>query len=143
MRPLGVTLIAILTWLRASLYVLVGLMLIGVGHLSARLVSAVATDSFLGNLLSGLGKALGFGALAIALVYVIVGAGMWLLKNWARMATLVFAILWLLSSLLGVVRYPTLWHIVRVGVNVAILAYLLLPQVKRVFETTALAPTKL
>jgi hypothetical protein len=143
MRPLGVSLIAILTWLRASLYVLVALMLIGVGHLSARLVSAVATDSFLGNLLSGLGKALGFGALAIALVYVIVGVGMWLLKNWARMATLVFAILWLLSSLLGVVRYPTLWHIVRVGVNVAILAYLLLPQVKRVFETTALAPTKL
>jgi hypothetical protein len=143
MRPLGVTLIAILTWLRASLYVLVALMLIGVGHLSARLVSAVATDSFLGNLLSGLGKGLGFGALAIALVYVIVGVGMWLLKNWARMATLVFAILWLLSSLLGVVRYPTLWHIVRVGVNLAILAYLLLPQVKRVFETTALAPTKL
>lgn len=143
MRPLGVTLIAILTWLRASLYAVVGLMLVGVGHLSARLVSAVATDSFLEKLLSGLGKALGFGALAIALVYVIVGVGIWLLKNWARMATLVFGALWLLSSLLGVIRYPTAWHIVRVAVNVAILVYLLLPPVKRVFETTALAPAKL
>ncbi len=143
MRPLGVTLIAILTWLRASLYALVGLMLIGVGHLSARLVSAVATDSFLGNVLSGLGKTLGFGALAIALVYVIVGVGMWLLKNWARLATLVFTVMWLLSSLLGVVRYPTPWHIVRVAINISILVYLLLPQVKRVFEGTALTAAKL
>jgi hypothetical protein len=44
MRPIGVTLIAVMDWLRAFLFALGGLALIGVGHLSARLVSAVATD---------------------------------------------------------------------------------------------------
>ena len=35
MRPIGVTLIALLDWLRAFLFALGGLALIGVGHLSA------------------------------------------------------------------------------------------------------------
>jgi len=61
MRPIGVTLIAILNWLRASLFALGGLALIGVGHLSARLVSAVATDSIFQKLVSFLGKSLGPG----------------------------------------------------------------------------------
>src|SRR5438477_4795231 len=106
MRPLGVTIIAILTWLRASLYALGGLMLIGVGHLSARLVSAIATDSFLERVVSGLGKALGVGALMIALAFIVIGFGLWELKGWARTATLILATLWLLSALLSVMRYP-------------------------------------
>jgi hypothetical protein len=58
MRPIGVTAIAVLTWLRGFLYALGGLALIGVGHLSAKLVSTVANDSFFENLLSRLGKTL-------------------------------------------------------------------------------------
>ena len=133
MRPVGVTAIAILTWLRASLYALGGLMLIGVGHLSARLVSAIATDSFLERMVSGLGKTLGIGALAIALGFVIVGIGLWQLKNWARVAILILAAIWLLSALLGVARYPTPFHIVRVLVDIGILVYLSLPKVRRLF----------
>jgi uncharacterized membrane protein (DUF2068 family) len=142
MRPLGVTVIAILTWLRASLYALGGLMLMGVGHLSARLVSAIATDSFLERLVSGLGKALGVGALLIALAFIVIGFGLWELKAWARTATLILATIWLLSALLGVVRYPTAFHILRVLVDVAILVYLMLPEVKRLFAATFL-PAKL
>jgi uncharacterized membrane protein (DUF2068 family) len=133
MRPVGVTAIAILTWLRASLYALGGLMLIGVGHLSARLVSAIATDSFLERMVSGLGKTLGIGALAIALGFVIVGIGLWQLKNWARVAILILAAIWLLSALVGVARYPTPFHIVRVLVDIGILVYLSLPKVRRLF----------
>jgi len=70
MRPIGVTLIAILNWLRASLFALGGLALIGVGHLSARLVSAVATDSIFQKLVSFLGKSLGIGALLVAGIFV-------------------------------------------------------------------------
>ncbi|PYX37439.1 MAG: hypothetical protein DMG81_14170 [Acidobacteria bacterium] len=142
MRPLGVTIIAILTWLRASLYALGGLMLIGVGHLSARLVSAIATDSFLERVVSGLGKALGVGALMIALAFIVIGFGLWELKGWARTATLILATLWLLSALLSVMRYPSAFHIVRALVDVAILVYLMLPQVKGLFAPTSL-PAKL
>ena len=133
MRPIGVTIIAILSWLRASLYVLGGLMLIGVGHLSAKLVSAVATDSFLETLLSRVGKALGVGALIVALLYIIVGFGLWQLKNWARTITLILVTIWLLFGAVGLLRHPTPWHIARVLVDVAILVYLMLPEVKRLF----------
>jgi uncharacterized membrane protein (DUF2068 family) len=133
MRPIGVTAIAILSWLRASLYALGGLMLIGVGHLSARLMSTIASDSFLESLLSRVGKALGIGALLIALVYIVVGFGLWQLKNWARALTLALVGIWLLFGLLGLLRHPTPWHMVRVLVDVAILVYLMLPDVKRLF----------
>lgn len=133
MRPIGVTAIAILSWLRASLYALGGLMLIGVGHLSARLMSTIASDSFLESLLSRVGRALGIGALLIALVYIVVGFGLWQLKNWARALTLALVGIWLLFGLLGLLRHPTPWHMVRVLVDVAILVYLMLPDVKRLF----------
>jgi hypothetical protein len=136
MRPLGVTVIAILTWLRASLYALGGLILIVVGHLSARLVATVASDSFFESLLSRVGKTLGFGALIVALVYIVVGFGLWQLKNWARALTLILVIIWLLFGLVGLLRHPTAWHMIRVLVDVAILVYLMLPDVKRLFVAT-------
>jgi uncharacterized membrane protein len=133
MRPIGVTAIAILSWLRASLYTLVGLMLIGVAHLSARLVSAIASDSFLQTLLSRVGKTLGVGALVIALLYIIVGFGLWQLKAWARSVTVVLVSLGLFFGLFGLFRHPTPWHMFRVLVDVAILVYLMLPNVRRLF----------
>jgi hypothetical protein len=135
MRPIGVSAIAVLTWIRASLYALGGLALIGVGHLSAKLVSTVARDSFFENLISRLGKTLGIAALVVALVYIIVGFGLWALKNWARVLTLILVTIWLLFGLLGLLRYPTAWHMIRVLVDVAILVYLMLPDVKRLFAT--------
>lgn len=122
-----------LTWLRGFLYALGGLALIGVGHLSAKLVSTVANDSFFENLLSRLGKTLGIGALMIALVYLVVGIGLWTLRNWARVLTLILVTIWLLFGLLSLLRYPTIFHIVRVLIDIAILAYLMLPDVKKVF----------
>jgi Predicted membrane protein (DUF2127) len=136
MRPIGVSAIAILTWLRGSLYALGGLALIGVGHLSAKLVATVASDSFFENLVSRLGKTLGVGALIVALVYIVVGFGLWGLKNWARMLTLILVSIWLLFGLLGLLRHPTPWHMIRTLVDVAILVYLMLPDVKRLFATT-------
>jgi hypothetical protein len=134
MRPIGVSAIAVLTWIRASLYALGGLALIGVGHLSAKLVSTVASDSFFENLISRLGKTLGIGALVVALVYMVVGFGLWTLKNWARVLTLILVTIWLLFGLLGLLRDPTAWHLIWTLVDVAILVYLMLPDVKRLFS---------
>jgi len=112
------------------------LILIVVGHLSARLVATVASDSFFESLLSRVGKTLGFGALIVALVYIVVGFGLWQLKNWARALTLILVIIWLLFGLVGLLRHPTAWHMIRVLVDVAILVYLMLPDVKRLFVAT-------
>jgi hypothetical protein len=133
MRPIGITLIAILNWFRASMFALGGLALIGVGHLRARLVSAVATDSFFEKLISFLGKSLGIGALLFAAVFAAAGLGLWLLKNWGRSLTLGLVGVWLFSGLLGLLRHPGPFHIVRVVIDGATLVYLMLPQVKSLF----------
>ena len=141
MRPIGVTLIAILDWLRAFLFALGGLALIGVGHLSARLVSAVATDSIFEKLVSLLGKTLGIGALLIAAVFVAAGVGLWLLENWGRSLTLALVGIWLFFGLFGLLRHAGPFHILRVIIDAAVVVYLLLPEVKGQFAT-ALLPAK-
>ena len=133
MRPVGVTIIAVLTWIRGAFYLVIGLVLLVVGHLSARLVSTMATDSFFETLFSRVGKALGFGALLIAVAYIIVGLGLWQLKNWARTVTVVLVSIWLLFGLIGLLHFPTPWHIARVLVDGAIVAYLMLPEVRKLF----------
>ena len=141
MRPIGVTLIAILDWLRACLFALGGLALIGVGHFSARLVSAVATDSIFEKLVSFLGKSLGIGALLIAAVFVTAGIGLWLLKTWGRSLTLALVGVWLFFGVIGLLRHMGPFHIFRVVVDAAAVVYLLLPEVKKLF-TSALVSAK-
>ena len=134
MRPLGVSLISIFTWIRATLYAVVGLVILGIGHLSTHLMSRMANESMLTNLIARLGKALGVGALLIALFYVVVGLGLWGLKNWARVLALIFVALSFFFGLIGLLHFPTPWHIVRAGIQIAIVVYLMLPEVKRIFN---------
>jgi hypothetical protein len=133
MRPVGVTIIAVLTWIRGSMYALTGLFLLVVGHVSARLVSTMASDPFFETLFSRVGKALGFGALVIAAAYIVVGLGLWELKNWARAVTVILVCIWLFFGLIGLLRFPTPWHVVRILIDGAIVVYLMLPEVKRLF----------
>ena len=133
MRPVGVTIIAVLTWIRGSMYALTGLFLLVVGHVSARLVSTMASDPFFETLFSRVGKALGFGALVIAAAYIVVGLGLWQLKNWARAVTVILGGIWLFFGLIGLLRFPTPWHVARILIDGAIVVYLMLPEVKRLF----------
>jgi len=133
MRPVGVTIIAVLTWIRGSMYALTGLFLLVVGHVSARLVSTMASDPFFETPFSRVGKALGFGALVIAAAYIVVGLGLWELKNWARAVTVILVCIWLFFGLIGLLRFPTPWHVVRILIDGAIVVYLMLPEVKRLF----------
>jgi magnesium-transporting ATPase (P-type) len=134
MSDLGIKLIAVLHWLRALVYLAGGLAILGFAHLSTRMISAVASDTPLNRVASGFGNALGIGALVIALIWLILGIGIWSVKNWARVVTLVLAGFSLLYQLLMVATYHTSWHIVRVLVEAAIVVYLMLPDVKRAFS---------
>lgn len=135
MRPIGVSIIAVLNWLRGSLFALGGLMLIGVGHLSAKLVAAVASDSIFERMVSLLGKTLGAGALVVALIFAIAGVGLWQLKNWGRALTLILVGIWLLFGLLGLLRHPGAGHTIRVLIDLVVVVYLMLPDVRRLFST--------
>ncbi len=105
------TAIAILTWIRGALYALAGLAILGIGHLSARTMAAVTSETSLQSVVAGLGKVLGIGALLVAVAYVLVGVGLWGLNNWARVLTLFFVGLALLLGMIGLVRHPNAWHL--------------------------------
>ena len=111
-----------------------GLVLILVGHLSSRLVTMVGSGPFLERLLSGVGKALGFGALLIGVLWLAAGVGLWSMKSWGRSLTLVLTTIWLFFGLFGLLHRPFPTHIIRLVVDAAILVYLLLPDVKKIFR---------
>jgi hypothetical protein len=134
MRPIGVSLIAVFAWLRAAFYAAIGLAILGIGHLSGHLMSRMASESMMQTWIVRLGKVLGFGAFLVALIYVVVGLGLWGLKNWARVAAIAFAALWFFVGLIGLLHFPSPWHIVRAGIQIAIIVYLMLPDVKRIFN---------
>jgi uncharacterized membrane protein (DUF2068 family) len=116
------------------------LVILGVGHLSAHLMSRMASESMLQTWIARLGKVLGLGALIVALIYVVVGFGLWALKNWARIVALVFVAFFFLVGLIGLLHFPSPWHIVRAGIQIAIFVYLLLPDVKRIFNPASTSP---
>jgi hypothetical protein len=55
------------------------------------------------------------------------------MKNWARTLTLIFAVIWLASATVRLISYPSPFHALRAAVDVAILVYLMLPDVSRAF----------
>ena len=140
MRPIGVSLIAVFTWIRAGLYAAVGLAILGIGHLSGYMMSKMANESMMETWIVRLGKVLGLGALLIALIYVVVGLGLWGLKNWARVTAIVFVALSFFLGLIGLLHFPSPWHITRAAIQIAIVVYLTLPDVKRLFNPATRAP---
>ena len=134
MQPLGIRLIAALHWLRAAAYLVGALAVLGFAHLGARLMSAVMNDTPLNRITAGMGNVIGIGLLVFALFWIVLGFGIWTTKNWARILTLVFAGIWLLYGLTRVAAFPTPWHILRLVIDIGIIVYLMLPDVKRAFN---------
>jgi len=133
MRPLGVSLVALLNWLRAGLFGFGGLVLILVGHLSGRLAAMIGSGPLLERVLSAVGKTLGFAALLVAVVWLAAGVGLWTLKAWGRSLTLVLTGLWLFFGLFGLLHRPFPTHILRVIIDGVIVVYLVNPEVKKLF----------
>jgi hypothetical protein len=141
MRPLGVTLSAYFQFLRA---VLLALFAAGVGFVStmaSRVASLAAEGNFLERALSGLGHFLAIALLIYAFIQAVLGVGLLLRQNWARLLTIIFnalAVLVLLPRALHLRPFSVLFAIL----NIAVLLYLLLPQAKAYFARTDAALAK-
>jgi len=134
MRPLGVTLTAIYEFLRAGVYLLLGLGVVSVGGLLSKLMPDSPQGATMSRLTSGAGHLIGILFLLYAALPIALGIGLLLLKNWARILTIVLsalAFLVSLRSLLGVHHRPM---ISLAGLlHLAIVIYLLLPGTTRAF----------
>lgn len=141
-KPVGVIVLAIMDWVGAGLMALVALAL-GVG---LSVLGVMLHKPGLGATLAAVGALGGVVVLIIAAVAAFLGWGMWTLRNWARVVTIVLAALGFLGSVSGFVYSGALhafagvvwiWLLVRVAVNGIIIWYLLQPEVKQAFGATS------
>jgi uncharacterized membrane protein (DUF2068 family) len=122
-RPTGVTVIAVLQAIGGIFSILGGLALLGLGGLGA---AAGETGA------GGLAAVLGGLTLILGIASLVLAYGMWNLLEWAWMGTLIVQGL---SVALGILNLVTGGAPSYIGIiiNIAIIAYLMQPQIKSVF----------
>ncbi len=108
-RPLGVTIISILGFIGAGLLVLAGIAMLGFGGMMGSL-------GMMGGLLGGVGAMMGIVLLASGILLFAVYYGLWNMKRWAWIVTMVLEGLGLLSGLASmsislVVPAIILWYL--------------------------------
>jgi uncharacterized membrane protein (DUF2068 family) len=144
-RPVGVTILAILDFLGAVFCILAGLGFMLSGGMIAAMLSQNSQLSSqipagVAGIVGGLGVGVGVGMLILAVINALLGWGLWKLKNWARVITLIFTVLGGLSLalcvLLSLVHFSLLgiiWYGFWLAIYGLIIWYLLKPDVKRAF----------
>jgi uncharacterized membrane protein (DUF2068 family) len=133
LRPLGVTLAAGYEFLRAALIALLACAVLFVGNMASRLAGLAAEGNLLQNLLAGFGKFVGVALLLYAAIQLVLGIGLLLRQNWARLLVIIFSgigFLLLLPRLLHLRPVSTLFALL----NVAVMIYLYLPGTRLYFE---------
>jgi uncharacterized membrane protein (DUF2068 family) len=140
-RPTGVTILAVLAFIGAGLLVVGALF----GLLGGMLVSTMSASRM--GMMAGVGAAvLAVLLLIFAAVDVVVGVGLWKLKNWARILTIVLTGIAFLGSVLSILNPFAHMHIfffvflirrlVLAAIYAWILWYLFQPNVKQAFGAT-------
>jgi hypothetical protein len=147
-RPTGVTIIAVLDFIGAAGLLILGLLAFAGGSLLAGFFNAAATANGTtgaapaAGWMAGLGIFLGAIFLAVAIFVIFVAIGLLKLKNWARITTIVFSALGLLSNLNGFrggMAGGIVGPIIGLAINILIIWYMLQPNVKAAFGQTAAA----
>jgi hypothetical protein len=141
-RPVGVTILAILNFIGAAFCLLGGIaMILGGGFIATMLSQQGQGSAGAAGILAGLGAAAGVFIIIMGGVSALVGFGMWKLKGWARIVSIVlFAIsavmqlLGLLGSLAHFNVFAVVWSLFWVAVDAFVIWYLLKPEVKAAFQ---------
>ncbi len=138
-RPTGGTVLAVLNFLGAGLCVLGGLAFtvgMGIGGAAAASTKGAGVGAFL----VGLGDVGGVLLLVCAAIGVVVGIGLWKLRGWARMVTIVLTILSLVLAVPGLFMsifslkvLQLIFQLIGAGIYVLIVGYMFRPHVKQAF----------
>ena len=142
-RPGGVTFIAILDFLGAAICILLAItMMVGGGFVANLMSQSGGQGAGAGaGLFAGLGVVMGVVFLVIAIIPILVGWGLWKLKEWARIVSIVFAVLGIVSNLFRLLTVLVHFNVILLGITLCLLAlnawiiwYLLQPNVKAAFQ---------
>jgi uncharacterized membrane protein (DUF2068 family) len=125
-RPLGVTIIAILT--------IIG----GIGFLASGIAAVVAAP-FLSDM-EGLSAGIGAALMALGIAYFVMAYGLWKGKGWAWTITLVLSFIGIVLGIISIVtgNIGAVFHLI---INIIVVYYLYRPNVKMFFgkSTTAIS----
>jgi len=141
-RPTGVTILAILNFLGAGFYILIGLLfMLGMGILGGMAGQSGGEGSAGAmGMMMGLGAVAGVIFIVLAIIPFAIGWGLWKLKNWARIICIVLFALGALAALAGVGIGAMAGEMISAGFNLVFLLlyawiiwYLTRPHVKQAF----------
>ena len=143
-RPTGITILGLLAFVSAGFLVLLAVTM----FLGGAMISTLAARPQI-RMLAGVGGAfLGIALLMLAILYAVMGFGLWKLQNWARILTIVlcaialvfggFGLLFSLSHLFGLFFFGIfLRRLIVIAIQAWILVYLFKPHVKQAFGATS------
>lgn len=145
-RPVGVTILAILNFIGAAFCLLGGIGMILGGGFIASMLSQGQSSAGAAGILAGLGAAAGVFIIIVGGISALVGFGLWKLKEWARVVSIVLygisaalQLLGLLGSLAHFNAFAMIWSVFWIAVDAFIIWYLLKPEVKAAFQQRPMA----
>ena len=146
-RPVGVTILAILNFIGAAFCLLGGIgMILGGGFIATMLSQQGRGSAGAAGILAGLGAAAGVFIIIVGGISALVGFGLWKLKGWARIVSIVLygisaalQLLGLLGSLAHFNAFAVIWSVFWIAVDAFIIMYLLKPEVKAAFQPRPMA----
>jgi uncharacterized membrane protein (DUF2068 family) len=115
---------------------LVGLFSLGIffiGGMASRVASLAAEGNMLQRFIAGFGHFVAIALLIYAGLQIISGIGLLLLQNWARLITIVFSALGILTLLPRTLHFRPISTLFTLC-NLAVLIYLLLPATQSYFR---------
>ena len=144
MRPTGVILIALYHFLSALFLVLLSIALAVGGSVLGAMFGGVGHNPLgagLGFMVGIVGGAFLF---AYAVVAALAGYGIWAMREWGRILSIVLAVLSLLFSLPGLLfmglhfsLFFGGYRLLRIAVSILIIWYLMQPQIRALFQRNA------
>jgi hypothetical protein len=145
-RPTGVTILAILCFIGAGLCLLGGLAFLLGGGALATMMNQQGGNAGAAGMLAGLGAFAGVCIIIVGGIYALVGFGLWKLKEWARIVTIILTAIGAVLNLPGLLATLThfnlgalIWTLFWLAIDVWIIMYLLKPHVKAAFQGAARA----
>jgi hypothetical protein len=142
-RPVGVTILAILDFIGAAFCLLGGIgMMLGGGFL-ATMINQQGGQGSAGaaGIFAGLGAVAGVFMIVMGAICALVGFGLWKLKGWARIVSIIlagigaaFQVIGLLASLAHFNIFAVIWGLFWIAIDALIIWYLLKPEVKAAFQ---------
>ena len=133
MRPIGVTLIGIYQILRGLVGMLFACGILISAGLALKLAAIAADGNALERWLHGAGRLFGITILVFGLIHVIAGLGLFGMKNWARLLTVLLSAIGLVLLLpIAIVTHGL--PLVFALINMVSIFYLAMPPIRRTFR---------